>query len=164
MERKLTNQGTAQCMVARTEWFGRLPVRQLILASPSQCCVETAMHMSGRVLPSGHVDPDAPPLVLVPSLHAAGHHAAAETLFAQLRSGALLSFVDADGGEQAFGEYAELACAELTAAFRAKAKERETRSYVSVFGDSVYINAVAHAVASAAGAPPTILDKVIEIY
>ena len=124
MERKLTNQGTAQCMVARAEWFGRLPVRELILASPSQCCVETAMHMSGRVLPSGELDPEAPPLVLVPTLHPAGHAAAAETLYSQLRSGPLAAFLDSDGGESAFGEYAELACAELTKQFRANAKER----------------------------------------
>ena len=48
LARELTDRGTAQCMVARTEWFGRLPVKATILASPATRCCASAMHMSGQ--------------------------------------------------------------------------------------------------------------------
>jgi len=164
--RPLTNQGTAQCMVAREEWFGRLPVRQVILSSPAKRATETAMHMAGRSIP-GHEDNNETPLVLCemlhPSIHGETGAASCEELFAQKGFAPLRSYLDAEMGEQAFGVYAEAACSELTAQFRAHGKGREKATYVSIFGQAVFINAIAHAVACAAGARNETLDPVLEI-
>ena len=122
------------------------------------------MHMSGRALPSGAMDPDAPPLVLVESLHPhSSAHAHCELLFAQQGVAPLRAYLDSEGGEESFGRYAEAAADELTTLFRAHGKGREQGTYIAAFGQSVFLNAVAHAVAAAAGAPTEILDKVLEI-
>ena len=130
--RPLTNQGTAQCMVAREEWFGRLPVRQVILSSPAKRATETAMYISGRSIP-GHEDNNETPLVLCemlhPSIHGETGAASCEELFAQKGFAPLRSYLDAEIGEQAFGVYAEAACSELTAQFRAHGKGREKATY-----------------------------------
>ena len=36
------------------------------------------------------------------------------------------------------------------------------RRYIGVFGHAVFLNAVAHALASATGAPPEVLDAMLE--
>ena len=46
---RLSDRGTAMCMLARDEWFGRMPVRQVVLCAPALCTRETAMHMLGNV-------------------------------------------------------------------------------------------------------------------
>jgi len=167
--RPLTNQGTAQCMVAREEWFGRLPVRSVILSSPAVRAKQTALHMAGRADPvqmsAGAKEPDShAPLVLVEKLHpcVTAGTGSCEELFAQKGFVPLRSYLDAEMGEQAFGLYAEAACKELAASFRAHGKGREKATYVSIFGQAVYINAIAHAVACAAGAPTEVLDPLLD--
>jgi len=163
--RPLTNQGTAQCMVARAEWFGRLPVRSVILSSPAVRAQETALHMAGRGGP-GVEEAESAPLIIVDELHpGAGvdaEHGSCEELFRQKGFVPLRSYLDAEMGEQAFGQYAERACRELTEHFRAHGKGREKATYVSVFGQAVFINAIAHAVACAAGAPGEVLDVLLD--
>ena len=47
---KLTDRGSAQCMVARDEWFGRLPVRKTIMSSlPLQTMSNERQPQSARV-------------------------------------------------------------------------------------------------------------------
>lgn len=108
---RLTNRGSAQCMVARDEWFGRLPVRPVVLCSPAKRTIETAMHMSGLAA--------APPLVEIESMHPVGVHQTCEEIFVQKgRAGPLRAFLDVEGGETAFSSYAESVCEELAAKFR----------------------------------------------
>ena len=124
-ERRLTNQGAAQCMVARDEWFGRLPVCDVLMASPSACVKQTAMQMAGRVSSSG-VEDTSKPLVLIDSLHPHGVEPTAEELFAKKGFLPLIDYLEAEGGETAFGTYAEAVCCELAAKFRSHGKKRDT--------------------------------------
>ena len=144
--------------VARDEWFGRLPVRKMLLSSPARYAMETALHMSGRAghgnAQESHEDAAAP--IVIEQLHPCAARACHEylppprdtligspawnwavhsgrfgaktdatDLFQQKGFGPLRRFLDAEGGETAFGMYAEEACKELTAKFRENGKSRE---------------------------------------
>ena len=78
-------------------------------------------------------------------------------------SGALQPALDADGGETAFGQYAEAVCEELVTQFRATTAGIEKATYIGVFGHATLVNAVAHAVACAAGCGTDALDALIAI-
>ncbi len=159
---ELSNQGTAQCMIARTEWFGRLPVRSVILASPARCAQQTAMHMAGRVSAAGDEDASTP-LLIIGALQPAANVPACATLFDQIGFAPLRAYLDDEGGETAFGQFAEKASEQLCTAFRAKGKSREKATYVAVFGQAVYLNAIAHALACAAGAATEVLEPLLDI-
>ena len=159
---ELSNQGTAQCMIARSEWFGRLPVRSVIIASPAKAAQQTAMNMAGRVSPAGDED-HSTPLLVVESLQPATTVPLCATMFDQLGLAPLRKYLDDEGGETAFGQFAEKALEQLSIAFRAKAKTREKATYVAVFGQTVYLNAIAHALACATGATPQLLEPVLDI-
>jgi len=162
LTRELSNQGMAQSMVARQAWFGRLPVRSVILASPARCAQQTAMQMSGRASATGEeIEGNAPP-VIVEALLPVGLVPEAESLFAHNGYGPLRAFLDEEGGERSFGTYAEICCDALCSTFRAKGKQREAATYIAVFGQAVYLNAVAHAVACAAGAPTSVLEPMLD--
>ena len=162
LRRHLTTRGTAQCMIARIEWFGRLPVRTTILCSPAKRTKETAMHMSGQAETSFAEGED--PLLLIEALHPIGQSNLAEEIHFQKGDGALRLYLDADGGETAFGRYAEAACEELAAKFRSNNEQRETATYVSCVGHAGFLNAVAHAVATAAGIEDGQLDEMLDIH
>jgi hypothetical protein len=194
LERRLSNQGTAQCMVSNHEWFGQLPVRKLILTSPALYASETAQHMSGRSGPgnSEGVEEGQSMLVvdqLYPYARAPaqcplsspicsalldadmqapgrpprryGKHAEATELFLQKGFTPLRAMLDAEGGETAFGMYAEQACKELYTKFRSHGKGVEKATYTCIFGQAPFVNAIAHAVACAAGAPTEWLEEML---
>ena len=175
LKRKLTDRGSAQCMVARDEWFGRLPVREMMISSPAYRTKETALYMAGYHIPKGVAavpellasDPSLQPLLVIEKLHPLGQSAKCEEIYQQKGDVALKDLLDADGGETAFGLYAESALDELTAKVRIeneKPKEHfEKATYVSVFGHSGFVNSVAYAVATAAGIHPESLDELLSI-
>jgi len=154
---RLTNRGSAQCMVARDEWFGRLPVRPVVLCSPAKRTIETAMHMSGLAA--------APPLVEIESMHPVGVHQTCEEIFVQKgRAGPLRAFLDVEGGETAFSSYAESVCEELAAKFREQGGGRRGGdTYVSMFGHPVFVHAAAYAVACASGMGVDALDAMLDV-
>ena len=49
LARPLTDRGSAQCMNARELWYGRLPVRSVMFASPARRSAMTAGYMAGGV-------------------------------------------------------------------------------------------------------------------
>lgn len=107
----------------------------------------------------------APPLVVIESMHPHGHQPEAEELYAQKGCAPLRTYLDAEGGETAMGRYAEITCRELASRFRqsGKGQPRDHATYIAAFGQPVFINATAHAVACAAGAPVDVLDAMLDI-
>ena len=97
--RPLTNRGEAQCMVARDEWFGKLPIRRVLLASPARRAMETAQCMAGgkRLADAGWPisaeGGDGSPIVSVDPLQPAGQSELCEELFAQLGNAPLRGFL-----------------------------------------------------------------------
>jgi len=226
-ERRLSHRGAAQCMLARLEWFGRLPVRQVVFSSPFACAMETALHMAGRLeeavsleasaQASAHtpreemsagqgqlkssqgplkeggartaakvpVAPRAPlsvctelgpdePLSVCATLVAqkAAQHQVEDPRFITpvKTSPPLRALLDADGGESAFGRYAEAACEALASSLRHAVKQhskatgkREAATYISVFGHSGYVDALAYAIAAASGMRAADLDKMLNL-
>lgn len=81
----------------------------------------------------------------------------------------LRTLIDAEGGETAFGLYAEACCRDLTAALRGqseKAKadgEREPNTYIGIFGHNGFAQSVAYAVATAAGVSEESVDEMIGV-
>ena len=78
----------------------------------------------------------------------------------------LSMLLGAEGGEKAFGMYAESACDELAEALRGAEGFREgskrDKTYLSVFSHAGYGHAIAHAVAAAAGMDACDLDAMIK--
>ena len=54
--RSLTNRGSAQCMVARDEWYGRLPMRSTLFSSPALRAKQTVRRPGPRAAACVHVD------------------------------------------------------------------------------------------------------------
>lgn len=177
LERALTDRGSAQCAIARDEWFGRLPMRKTMLSCPTERARSTAMHISGNGELAGSA-PSAQPLLVIERLHPSGasegptFDKAVELVSSAGQRGeghCLRELLDADGGESAFGLYAEATCEELARKFRAENEKpsldghRERATYISVFGDSAYLAAVAHAVGTAAGIDATALEEMLDI-
>jgi len=164
--RHLTDRGSAQCMVARDEWFGRLPTRKMVLTSPATRATETAMHMSGQAELIGTGDA---PLITIQSLHAVGVNARAEEIAVQKAGASLRTLLDTEGGETAFGGYAEATCEEITTKFREQTEKdlavghRERETYVAMFGHAAFLNSVAYAIATAAGLETEALDKLLDM-
>jgi len=157
-----------QCSVARDEWFGRLPIKRTMLASPAARARESAMHMSGQ--PELASSEATQPLVVVDKLHPICVSDKCEEIYAQKGETPLRTLLDADGGETAFGLYAEAACEELTAKFRnetekaaAAAGPRERETYIAVFGHRSFLNSLAYAVATAAGVHFGALDEMLDM-
>ena len=179
--RELSNQGAAQCMVARQEYFGRLPARRPLLVSPVAAARQTALQMAEGVADDAPAD-DAravgglAKVHVIEELHASMSAPKCERVLHQRACGPLRSFLDADGGEVAFGEYAEAACAALCGAVRARERGRdeerekaaahtpsyERASYLGVFGEAVLLAAVGHALACAAGASADALEALLD--
>ena len=168
MNLSLTDRGSAQCMVARDEWFGRLPVRKSILSSPAKRCTETALHMLGQPQLRG-APADEQPTLLVEKLHPIGQSVMCEELVRQRGCGPLRTLLDAEGGETAFGLYAETTCEEIAAKFREENEkptadgQRERATYVSLVGHAGFLNAVAYAVSTAAGIEGDSLEATLDI-
>lgn len=194
-EASLTVRGTAQCMLARQEWFGRLPVRKVLLSSPVLCARETALHMAGRLDEAASLavksawqsdesqtatatKPVAPPLCICSGLAPRHPPSACDELVAQktrhqhevglyATAPPLRLLLDAEGGESAFGMYAEGACEELTAALRdamlSLRGKRDRDTYVSIFGHPGLNHAIAYAVAAAAGMRSSDLEALLNL-
>ena len=200
-ELTLSHRGTAQCMLARLEWFGRLPVRKMILTSPAICAKQTALHVSGRLDEAeklktegsggGEVAAEleadstasASPLQIIEKLapeplSTCAELVAQKTHYEMGEEGlyptplSLETLLDTEGGEPAFGFYAESACKALTEALRGAARstgqklsgsKREKGTYVSVFGHAGCNHAIAHAVAAAADMKPSDMDSMISL-
>ena len=158
----LTDRGQAQCVAAKSAWFGRLPVRHVLVSSPALRCGETAAFMGGRVQASSELA-DAPPVLMIESLYPAGQEEVCEALHAQRGDAPLRGFLEVDGGVHAFGVYAERVCAELATKFRLHAAAREPGTYLALFGHAVFLNSVAYALAAAAGVAECELDALLGI-
>jgi len=177
-KRALTPKGKTQCEAA-AGWFTKLPVR-LMLSSPARRATETAVGMG--IEPNGQTLP----LLMVEALHPAGQEETCETLFETRGYGPLRGFYDAEGGTDAFTQYAEKvvlgmkdrlggdgASYEQVAAVESDelmkrvvqtvAAQAPAGTHVAVFGHAVFLNAVAHAVCVAAGAPQSALDMVMDM-
>ena len=187
---RLTNRGTAQCMLARQRWFGRLPMRQVLFVSPARTVKETALHMVGKLEAaaalefSGGGGEEHPLLRVCEKLGAQPTSSACATLFAQktqlqlekegpdggiyASAPPLRALLDGEDGEREFGLYAEAACDELTTALRALkhtavGKRCGHATYLSVFGHAGYNHATAYAVATAAGMQAAQLDEMLNL-
>ena len=91
-------------------------------------------------------------------------------LFAQKGLAPLRAYLDTEGGERAFGTYAESVCEELAERMRGLAdaaestgSRRERDTYVGCFGQPVYLHSLAYAVAAAAGMRPAELDAMMDV-
>jgi broad specificity phosphatase PhoE len=206
---ELSPIGSAQCTVAKATWYGRLPVRNVLLTSSSTRSRQTAQQVSGLVSTTGEEPVEAH---VIEVEHLRPHEAPlCEQLFKERGFAPLRPYLDSEGGETAFGVYAERACHELTTKFRGHGKTRPRRpksarflmdeaarsmkrlaevgarsltsrvsrapprirpqllssprggTYIPVFGHAVFVNAVAHAVASASGASESAVEPILDM-
>jgi broad specificity phosphatase PhoE len=218
----LSPQGSAQCMMARASWLARLPMRKVLFSAPASCSQETARSLAAETDAAGAGSSSTasvgePRMCLVPQLAPYGDTPTCECLVAEREASGLRAFLDADGGEAAFGAYAERACKELAIQFRRSGRlaqrrpgsaravvdqaaitvramanlgvrgllsprltSRATRTparvapklltsprggtYIPVFGHAVFISAVAHAVACAAGSPEHSIEALLDMH
>jgi len=160
-ERSLTNRGQAQCVAARLAWYGACPTRPTMVCSPAQ-----RANMTGEIMSCDDFNSKLPRLLL-DSLHPAGQGAqVCEDLFKRFGYGPLRAYLDADGGETGFGRYAQAVCGELAIKFRLEhlsSIQMEKGTYVAVFGHAVWLNAIAYALATAAGVEDDQLDFVLDL-
>ena len=264
----LSATGEAQCVGAKNAFFDKLPVRKTCyLSSPSLAARQTIIHMA--VL-EDLTDPNLvcgaanhPEIIPVEKLRAAGVEPICDGLvFKKDGRGPLREYLNMEGGEDAFGRYAERVCGALMETVRSEQKAKggsETRAetrplsarvrpqsaarsvarmathgarslmsvtqmasfnsrvrgpprvlppplspraasglveangavaypqgpfppvsprgmaaprllltprggqYVAIFGERVYVNAIAHALGCAAGAPPEVLEAMLNI-
>ena len=159
--RTLTNRGQAQCVAARSAWYGACPTRPTIVCSPAMRATETGLFMSIE-------EGDAmvkPKCLTISGLHPASlkDTTACEALFARFGYGPLRPYLDADGGEVAFGRYAQAVCCELAIKFRLNPIQAEQGTYVAIFGHAVWLNSMAYAVATAAGLDEGELDTLLDL-
>ena len=168
----MTIRGHAQCANARHDWFHRLPVRNMFLTSPSTEVINTAHALAGQADPLLAEPPKPPVLVPCKTLLPADGKSVCGTLFAQkgkplgVRQTKLRIMLDAEGGETAFGQYAEAACRELTDVYRQAMEAgqvEKNRTYISAFGHPVFIHTIAYAVAAAGGMKPQELDAILDL-
>jgi len=156
-KRRLTNRGQAQCVAANAAWFGSCPTRATFVSSPAVRSRESATHMRNP-------QESKPAEVLtIESLHYSGQSKICEEYFAQRGHGPLRDFLELDGAETAFGQYAQQVCAELAIKFRLSSAMHENGTYLAVFGHGVFLNAVAYAVATAAGCAESELEALLDM-
>jgi len=151
--RCLTTKGEEQCEEASAAWFGGLPLRA-ILASPARRATETAMRMAAAY-ETAEAKREALYLRMVESSHPAGMSETCESLFETRGYGPLRGFFEAENGEQAFMEYADKVCEEMSRvlagpAFAETATDADG-TCVALFGHAVFLNAIAYKVAQASG-------------
>lgn len=160
--RPLTAKGHSQCAAAHDAWFRHMPFRHMLLTSPARRAAETAQLCAAQVETAA--SPAATlPLLMIESLHPAGQEEAAETLFETRGYGPLRGFYEADdfGGASCFRSYVDRVCLELRERFEQLQPGPE--GHVGLFGHAVFLNAVAHAIASAAGCPADSLDLILDM-
>jgi len=161
--RTLTNRGQAQCVAARAAWFSKCPARPTVVCSPAERAEATAHFMANEEDTPREVPPKQP-LLTIASLHPAGLEAnICEALFARFGYGPLRQYLDAEGGEMAFGRYAQAVSGELAIKFRLSPLMGETGTYIAVFGHAVWLNAIAYAIATAAGLSDEELDFLLDL-
>ena len=151
--RCLTKKGEEQCASASTSWFTALPLRA-ILSSPARRASETAMRMMAAY-ETEESKREALYLRMVESSHPAGMSETCESLFETRGYGPLRGFFAAENGEQAFQEYADKVCEEMSRVMAGPAfAESSTDSdgtALALFGHAVFLNAIAFKVAQASG-------------
>ena len=178
----LTSRGSAQCMMARLEWYGRLPVRRSLFTAPAPCAAETSLRLAGRV--SDLHKPGSPtlggrvggvnaanggeaPLLVCDALRPPPPSSVCATILAQKGPAPLplRTLLDAEGGETAYGMWSEAACEQLVESLRSAQSTSshafERATYLSVCGHAAYTHALAHAVAAAAGMRHADLDAML---
>lgn len=129
--RELTDLGIQQCIAARS-WCGTLPLlKQSVISSPARRARETALHMTGVESP-----------VIAECVHPLGISDECEALVRQLGNGPLLKFLEQPGGEEHFRWYGNIVADEISRRVLQLGPNANGYS-VAVFGDSVFLNAVA---------------------
>ena len=149
--RTLTNRGQAQCVAARAAWFSKCPVRPTVVCrcagrahtatvaahGPKKAGPHTLMHSARNPTRLPHARNPCDRHVGAPA------HATPPPCASQ-------QYLDTEGGETAFGRYAQAVSGELAIKFRLSPLMGETGTYIAVFGHAVWLNAIAYAIATAA--------------
>ena len=107
-------------------------------------------------------------LRMIEGAHPAGMSEVCESLFETMGYGPLRKFREADGGAAAFEAYAEVVCREMAQkllgpAFADSNPEDLKSGAVALFGHAVFLNAVAFALACAAGADAETRDSLLDM-
>ncbi|CAE8619296.1 unnamed protein product [Polarella glacialis] len=164
-KRMLTEKGWDQCRSA-SKWFADVDCRA-ILSSPARRAADTAVAMKDQVEKEGAVAHSLP-VGMVDAVHPAGTSEACELLFETKGYGPLRGFFEAPGGEVAFKAYGELAAGRILDHLKGglmgeavAADGTPAGTCLAVFGHAVFLNAIAHVVAEAAGGAG--LDLVLDM-
>lgn len=145
-KRVLTAKGVEQCAAAAS-WFAALPLRCL-LSSPARRAAETAVNMANRVQTEDRQE-NTLALRMVAGVHPAGMNETCEAMFETMGYGPFRKFFEAEDGEQAFRDYGNRVCDEISG--QLLAMTTGGGSCVAVFGHAVFLNAIALEVSMAAG-------------
>lgn len=138
--RSLTAKGKEQANISKS-YLQSYKVKAS-LTSPARRASDTAVIMS-QLSEGGNIF-----LRMVESLHPASMSQICEDLFDTLGYGPLRKFYDVDGGKDAFLDYAERVCAEITAKIGGPSFDRDAPDgdTIAVFGHAVFLNSIVYAV------------------
>ena len=148
-QRGLTPKGREQCETSKQFL---LPFNvKANLTSPARRASDTALNM---VKPTAGGDIF---LRMVEGVHPAGMSAKCEDLFDDMGYGPLRKFFDAEGGKDAFVDYAQRVCAEMAAKIGGPSFERDAPAgdTICIFGHAVFLNAIAFTVGTSLGVAGT---------
>lgn len=156
--RLLTQKGKEQCALA-SQWFSKLPVGYM-LSSPARRAADTAVNMASMV-ESETCKAGTLPVRMVESVHPAGMNETCEMLFETMGYGPLRNFFEAEGGEEAFRDYANSACADIAAVLSAMGSD--CGDCVALFGHAVFLNAIALEVCIAGGWAAETVNQLLDL-
>ncbi|GMH61300.1 hypothetical protein TrLO_g8715 [Triparma laevis f. longispina] len=161
--RVLTPKGINQCEAASSAWFKSLDLRA-ILSSPARRASETAMRMMAAYEEDGK-PVDSLYLRMVASSHPAGMSEVCESLFETMGYGPLRTFFAAEGGEQAFQEYGDNVCAEMSTTMTGPSfgEAGSAGTCIALFGHAVFLNAIAFKIAQASNMNDENKDKLLDL-
>lgn len=161
--RVLTPKGIGQCEAASAAWFKTLDLRA-ILSSPARRASETAMRMMAAYETEGK-PVDSLYLRMVASSHPAGMSEVCESLFETMGYGPLRKFFAAEGGEQAFQEYGDNVCQEMSTTMTGPAfgEAGSAGTCIALFGHAVFLNAIAFKIAQASNMSDENKDKLLDL-
>jgi len=147
--RGLTAKGKEQCESSKS-YLEPFAVKAN-LTSPARRATETALNMV-KPTPGGDIF-----LRMIEGIHPAGMSAKCEDLFDNLGYGPLRKFFDAEEGKDAFIDYAQRVCAEMSAKIGGPSFERDAPAgdTICVFGHAVFLNAIAFTVGTSLGVAGT---------
>ena len=147
--RGLTSKGREQCEKSKA-YLDPFAVKAN-LTSPARRASETALNM---IKPTAGGDIF---LRMIEGIHPAGMSAKCEDLFNDMGYGPLRKFFDAEGGKDAFVDYAQRVCAEMSAKIGGPSFERDAPEgdTICIFGHAVFLNAIAFTVSTSLGVAGT---------